>query len=84
MTNAANTQDELGRCETCGVGHFVADARPGRRVLYRRGLWIELPADLVVPTCNHCGEMLTDEDYARVVTELGRAAYGSPPIAKAR
>ncbi|MES1186827.1 MAG: helix-turn-helix domain-containing protein [Myxococcales bacterium] len=43
------------RCPECG-GNVELCAKSGRTRQYRRGVYIEIPADFKIPTCEQCGE----------------------------
>jgi hypothetical protein len=42
------------RCRECGEGMVRLVAKPGRRTTYKF-LELDVPADLAIPTCDHCG-----------------------------
>lgn len=60
------------RCVECGLGKVRPLARPGRTMRYRT-MMLEIPADLLIPTCDHCGEEWIDESTSRL---LDRALEG--------
>ena len=64
------------RCPSCGTGALVEVARAGRVVPFR-GVDVELPPDLAIPTCDRCGaESLDPETAARLDALLFRAYIG--------
>src|SRR5437763_5075735 len=40
-------------CATCERGTVLDVARPGRMIHFR-GVLVEIPAQIVIPTCNYC------------------------------
>jgi hypothetical protein len=43
------------RCAQCGEGTIRSVASAGRREWYKT-MKVEVPADFMIPTCDHCGE----------------------------
>lgn len=61
----------MKRCVACGEGRVVPVGGEGRRTGYKNLTDLEVPADLVIPTCNHCGvEWMDDEVAQRMDTAL--------------
>lgn len=61
----------MKRCLACGEGLIVPAVGEGRRASYKNLTDLEVPADLVIPTCDHCGvEWMDDEVAQRVDTAL--------------
>jgi hypothetical protein len=56
-------------CSTCERGTLVDVARPGRMIHFR-GVLVEVPAHIVIPTCNFCQAESLDPAAA---AELDRA-----------
>ena len=53
-------------CTTCERGTLVDVARPGRMIHFR-GVLVEVPAHIVIPTCNYCqAESLGPETAAEL------------------
>ena len=61
-------------CRSCGLGSLVERTRAGRVVRFR-GVDIELPADLVIPTCERCGAESLDGDAAAMLDALVFSAW---------
>jgi len=60
-------------CLTCGEGHFQPANARGQAFLYR-GAEVTLDEDLVLPTCDACGEqLLGHEDTLALDAALERA-----------
>ena len=69
----ANAAAGPPRCPSCSTGVLVEVARAGRVAPFR-GVAIELPSDLAIPTCDRCGaESLDAETAARLDALLFRA-----------
>lgn len=76
-------------CGECGKREVEPLAIPGRRLPFRSFPSLEVPHDLAIPTCRHCGTEWIDPSFAakldaalegraaRVLTELARAAIES-------
>jgi hypothetical protein len=80
----SQSSEELETCDTCGIGHFRPMTGPGRTALYRRGLRVDIPENVPMLTCDHCGQRLMDESIIHLITEIGRAKYPSPLTASGR
>lgn len=65
--------ESIGLCPTCGEGHFrLASARG--QTMYYRDAEIELREDLILPTCDECGEhRLNEEDAKKLDGALERS-----------
>lgn len=50
-------------CPACGEGTISARGEPGRFAMHH-GVRLEIPADVELPTCDHCGERFFDDDTA--------------------
>lgn len=55
------------KCHNCHRGTVVPVAREGRTAPYKSIPNLAVPADLPIPTCDHCGEeWMTPADAARI------------------
>jgi len=54
------------KCVACGKGEIKKIAKFGRRTKHR-GMEIDVPSDLPIPTCDNCGEEFIDGDSARMI-----------------
>ncbi len=58
-------------CLECYKGYLQPQRGVGRMFEVRRGLELELPHDLDIPTCDHCNELwFTGEMLERIVEIL--------------
>jgi hypothetical protein len=56
---------ELEVCPACETGHLRLVRKRGRRMPLRQIPDLEIPADVPIPTCDHCGaEILGEKDLA--------------------
>ena len=74
---ATEATDDEGACDTCGVGRFRMMTGLGRTFLYRQGIRVVVPEDVLIPTCDHCGQHIMDAELCRLITEIGRKTMGS-------
>ena len=69
--------DRLFTCVVCG-GDVFGRRGSGRMFEYERGISIEIPPSIVVPTCHECGEMyLSEELLDEVDRRLERQGKGT-------
>jgi hypothetical protein len=61
-------------CAECGGAVELRSGR-GRTALYRRGLSLPIPAELVIPTCTRCGETFVDGDLEEAFSAALETAY---------
>ncbi|RYE73831.1 MAG: hypothetical protein EOO74_12475 [Myxococcales bacterium] len=59
-------------CHVCGEETVMPVAAPGRRRPHRRGLTVVWPANLVVPTCQNCGEEYLDGQACEAIAAAAR------------
>lgn len=62
------------RCAECGIGTVRPLATPGRTMRHRTML-VSVPADLRIPTCDHCGAEWIDEEAALAIDQALEAEY---------
>jgi YgiT-type zinc finger domain-containing protein len=53
-------------CPMCGKGTVISIAKQGRMVTHR-GICLEIPKDIKIPECDHCGERFFDEATVKQV-----------------
>jgi transcriptional regulator with XRE-family HTH domain len=72
-------------CPTCNKGEVKDLARTGRRMHFRNIPDLEVPADVVIPTCTNpdCGEEWIDGAVAARVDEVMKTAYQAALTIKA-
>lgn len=59
------------KCYACFEGEVVAMAGPGRTLRYKAMQRLPVPEDLVIPTCDHCGEQwISPADAKRIDAAL--------------
>ena len=58
--------DPTELCDACG-GAVQLRGGPGRFINYRRGVRLEIPADLETLTCDDCGDMVLDGPTAEAI-----------------
>ena len=63
------------RCHECGVGHVQLLARPGRLTQHRNMANLAVPANLEIPTCDHCGAEWFDAATAKRVDAALESIY---------
>ncbi|HWE28494.1 MAG TPA: hypothetical protein VHB97_10850 [Polyangia bacterium] len=68
--------DGARRCMICGGGPLVDVAGAGRSVPFR-GVDVELPADLVIATCDRCGAESLDAATAAQLDAVLFSAYAT-------
>lgn len=56
--------DKLFSCYECGSPVMMM-AIQGRTIEYHPGYRVPIPADILLPTCTHCGEFYLDEESAK-------------------
>lgn len=64
------------RCRECGEGTMAPLARAGRTMPYRNMLALPVPADLQIPTCDHCGTEWIDGATSSALEEALKRSYG--------
>lgn len=62
------------RCRECGIGKILPVARAGRKAQYKT-MELEIPATVVVPTCDNCGAEWMDRATARKIDHAMEAVY---------
>ncbi len=62
------------RCVECGEGKVRPLAKQGRQTRHKT-MMLEVPADLEIPTCGHCGAEWFDDATARAVDEALEGIY---------
>lgn len=63
------------RCAECGSGTVVPLAVAGRATTHRFLPGLPVPADLLIPTCDHCGAEWYDAETAARVTQAMDAVW---------
>ncbi len=71
---AAKAGGDASRCPSCNKGTLVEVARAGRVVPFR-GVDVELPHDLAIPTCDRCGAESLDAETAAQLDAILFSAY---------
>lgn len=72
------------KCYACFEGEVVATAKAGRTLRYKAMQKLAVPEDLVIPTCNHCGEQwISPADAKRIDTAL-EVVYRQELLARVR
>jgi len=69
-------------CPACNKGSIVDLKKPGRRTPYRNIPDLEIPAELAIPTCDHCGEEWVDAATSARLDDALKEAYQSVLPAK--
>ncbi len=72
-----------GVCVACGEGQVAPIAVEGRVMPFRQMPDLRVPADVAIPTCDHCGEEFFDAALAREVDERMEDVYQQALAAKA-
>jgi transcriptional regulator with XRE-family HTH domain len=72
-------------CPTCNKGEVKDTVRAGRRMRFRNIPDLEIPSDIVIPTCTNpdCGEEWIDGAVASRVDEAMKSVYQTALTAKA-
>ncbi len=72
-------------CPTCNKGEVREVARAGRRLHFRTIPNLEVPSDVLIPTCTHsgCGEEWLDSATAARLDEAMKGAYQAALTMKA-
>ncbi|WP_147443253.1 hypothetical protein [Corallococcus sp. AB011P] len=70
-------------CPQCNIGDIVMRTAPGRRMRYRHIPNLELPSNLAIPTCDHCGEMWLDSATTKSIEAAMESAYRTELARKA-
>lgn len=65
----ATRDSALPKCNACLKGRIHLTAKPGRLVRYKGQNGYVLPANLAVPICGSCGDMLLNESLAQAFDE---------------
>ena len=63
------------KCRECGVGRVRLLAKAGRYARYRTIANIEVPKDLLLPTCDNCGTEWVNGEYAARLDEALEANF---------
>lgn len=63
------------RCPECGIGKIRPFKGPGRFARYKTMSKLEIPADLLLPTCDNCGAEWMDEKVAKALDEALDEVY---------
>ncbi len=58
------------QCPDCG-GAVSPEGKPGRTRRTKGGGTMEIPADVLIPTCRACGAEWMDDATARALAALG-------------
>lgn len=75
-------KNELELCPACEVGHLHPVRKASRRMPIRQIPDLEVPVDVPMPTCDHCGaEILGDGDLAALDAAMN-GAYARALAAK--
>lgn len=61
-------------CDECKIGEVVYTAQPGRLATFR-GVQVELPADVRIPTCKNCGTEWVDAETSKTINRSLLRAY---------
>lgn len=71
------------RCRACGEGRVRLVARPGRKAMYKF-LECEVPAELPIPTCDHCGSEWHNDQTAAHFDRVMEAVFRGDLLALAQ
>ena len=71
------------RCRACGEGRVRLLAQPGRTTMYKF-LECEVPAELEIPTCDHCGSEWHDDHSAMRFDQAMEAVFRADLLALAQ
>lgn len=70
------TDHDTFTCDSCLVGTVRPVAKPGRTdKIFGTGLRYPIPDDLVIPTCDRCGDSYTDEAIGEALDAACRASW---------
>ena len=69
------TTKKQKRCPECGIGKIVPSKGPGRFARYKTMHKLEIPDDLLIPTCDNCGAEWIDEKTAGDLDKALDQAY---------
>ena len=72
------------KCYTCFEGEVVPAAMPGRRLRYKAIPNLPVPDDLVIQTCNHCGEQWISPADAKRIDAALEIVYRQELLARVR
>lgn len=72
------------KCYACFQGEVVPTAGPGRTLRYKAIQKLAVPEDLLIPTCNHCGEHWVSPGDAKRIDAAMEVAYRKELLAKVR
>jgi transcriptional regulator with XRE-family HTH domain len=62
------------RCYECGTGTVRPTAEPGRRDWFR-GVLLDVPDNLAIPTCDNCGTQWMDDEAASAFDAAMESRY---------
>jgi len=66
---------KVRRCLECGEGRIRPVTKQGRTMPYRTMLALEIPTEVPIPTCDHCGSEWIDEQTAAALDEVLEQQY---------
>ncbi len=72
------------KCYACFQGEVVPTAGPGRTLRYKAMQKLAVPEDLLIPTCNHCGEHWVSPGDAKRIDAAMEVVYRKELLAKVR
>jgi len=64
------------RCCECGEGTIKLLTKAGRRRAYKQFAALEVPAELAIPTCDHCGAEWYNDEHADAFDAAVAALHG--------
>lgn len=71
-------------CHSCYIGSVVPTAMPGRTLRYKTLKSLPVPADLMIPTCDHCGDQWLSPADAKRTDAAMEAVYRCDLIRRAQ
>src|SRR5580658_6528834 len=69
------SETKARRCRECGIGKVRPLAKAGRAVRYKTFPQIEIPADIEIPTCDHCGTEWTNDSIGEQIDQALERIY---------
>lgn len=72
------------QCHACFQGEVVLKAEPGRTTRYKALQKLAVPEDLLIPTCNQCGEHWVAPDDAKRIDAALEVVYRQELLARVR
>lgn len=72
------------KCYSCFEGEVVPVAKPGRTIRYKAMQKLLVPEDLVIQTCNRCGEQWISPADAKRIDAAMEVVYRQELLAKVR